>query len=101
MLSEYPGTSSFAQKWIKESRSQSYWTDSTKWTRRRWTNWPSTRLTLVGAVTLRPLEHHQIDAYLDASGATGLRNLLAIDAALDELAQVPLTLSMMTLASAA
>ena len=57
-----------------------------------------TRLNLGGAVTLRPLRRQQIDDYLDAAGAGGLRDALANDSALDELAQVPLTLSMMTLA---
>lgn|GEM_PF-2630222 len=53
---------------------------------------------LSGAVTLQPLEHAQIDAYLEKAQATGLREALAGDADLYELARTPLTLSMMVLA---
>jgi hypothetical protein len=57
-----------------------------------------TRLFLDGTVTLQPLTHEQINDYLIVSGATALREALAGDAELYELAQTPLTLSMMTLA---
>jgi HEAT repeat protein len=55
-------------------------------------------LVLSGAVTLQPLEHAQIDAYLEKAQATGLREALVGDADLYELARTPLTLSMMVLA---
>jgi HEAT repeat protein len=54
-----------------------------------------TQLNLRGAVILKPLDRAQIDAYLEARDATGLKDALAGDAVLEELAQVPLTLSMM------
>jgi hypothetical protein len=57
-----------------------------------------TRLQLPGAITLQPLSKAKIEEYLDAAKATGLREALPNDAALYELAQTPLTLSMMTLA---
>lgn len=57
-----------------------------------------TRLKLPGAVTLQPLSETQIDEYLDAARATALRAALPTDQALYEMAQTPLTLSMMTLA---
>jgi HEAT repeat protein/DNA polymerase III delta prime subunit len=57
-----------------------------------------TRLQLGGAVTLQPLTNEQIEGYLDAAKATGLRASLPNDESLHELAQTPLTLSMMTLA---
>lgn len=57
----------------------------------------ATRLRLHGAVTLDPLTPTQIDEYLDAAQAPGLKQAVARDAALRELAQVPLTLSMMTI----
>jgi HEAT repeat protein len=56
------------------------------------------RLRLEGAVTLQPLTDEQIEAYLDAAQAPGLRAALPHDAALREMAQTPLTLSMMTVA---
>ena len=55
-------------------------------------------LYLKGAVTLQPLAPAQIDAYLEKAQATGLREALAGDADLGELARTPLTLSMMVLA---
>ena len=57
-----------------------------------------TRLQLDGAVTLQPLTEDQIKDYLAAAHATGLGAALPNDAALYEMAQTPLTLSMMTLA---
>lgn len=57
-----------------------------------------TRLRLDGAVTLQPLEREQIDAYLIATDATALRDALLENTDLYELARIPLTLSMMTLA---
>ena len=57
-----------------------------------------TRLQLRGAVTLQPLTREQIESYLDAAQATGLREALPNDAELYEIAQTPLTLSMMVLA---
>ncbi len=60
----------------------------------------NTRLHLHGAVTLQPLTHPQINEYLEKAQATALRNALPHDNALYELAQTPLTLSMMTLAYA-
>jgi HEAT repeat protein/DNA polymerase III delta prime subunit len=57
-----------------------------------------TRLQLEGAVTLQPLTPIQIDQYLKAAQATGLREALPKDSALYEMARTPLTLSMMTLA---
>lgn len=56
------------------------------------------RLELPGAVTLQPLTPAQIDAYLEAAKASGLREALGRDETLRDLAQTPLTLSMMTLA---
>ena len=57
-----------------------------------------TRLQLEGAVTLQPLTWEQIEDYLNTAKATGLREALPNDAQLYEMAQTPLTLSMMTLA---
>ena len=57
-----------------------------------------TRLQLRGAVTLQPLTREQIELYLDAAQATGLREALPNDAELYKIAQTPLTLSMMVLA---
>jgi HEAT repeat protein len=57
-----------------------------------------TRLQLRGAVTLQPLTREQIESYLDAAQATGLREAFPNDAVLYEIAQTPLTLSMMVLA---
>ena len=58
----------------------------------------ATRARLRGGVVLQPLTLEQIDVYLEAAGATGLRAVLPGDAALREMAQTPLTLTMMTLA---
>jgi HEAT repeat protein len=58
----------------------------------------ATRARLRGGVVLQPLTSEQIDVYLEAAGATGLRAVLPGDAALREMAQTPLTLTMMTLA---
>lgn len=57
------------------------------------------RLTLEDAVLLKPLTSKQIEDYLDAAGPklAALRKLLQEDAALFELAQSPLFLSIMTL----
>ncbi len=57
-----------------------------------------TRLALEGAVTLQPLTHEQVNVYLTEAQAIPLRDALLNDTELYELAQVPLTLSMMTLA---
>jgi HEAT repeat protein/Cdc6-like AAA superfamily ATPase len=57
----------------------------------------SSRLTLRGAVTLQPLTHDQIELYLSSAHASELRNALSVDPGLRELAQTPLTLSMMTI----
>jgi len=57
----------------------------------------SSRLTLRGAVTLQPLTHDQIEIYLSSAHASELRNALSVDPGLRELAQTPLTLSMMTI----
>ena len=57
-----------------------------------------TQLQLRGAVTLQPLTREQIESYLDAAQATGLREALPNDADLYKIAQTPLTLSMMVLA---
>ncbi|MEM8723423.1 MAG: HEAT repeat domain-containing protein, partial [Cyanobacteria bacterium P01_G01_bin.39] len=57
-----------------------------------------TRLQLVGAVTLRPLNQQQIASYLEKADAIALRDTLFVDQTLYELAQTPLTLSVMTLA---
>lgn len=59
----------------------------------------SPRLNLRGAVTLQPLTRDQIELYVSAAHASELRDALAIDPGLRELAQTPLTLSMMALAS--
>jgi len=56
------------------------------------------RLRLNGAVVLQPLDPGQIDSFLNEARATGLREALAGDEQLHELAKTPLTLSMMTLA---
>jgi HEAT repeat protein/MFS family permease len=58
----------------------------------------STRARLRGGVVLQPLSPAQVDGYLQAAKATGLREALPGDAALWEMAQTPLILSMMTLA---
>jgi DNA polymerase III delta prime subunit len=55
------------------------------------------QLRLNGAVTLQPLDRDQIHAYLTTAGAGALRDALAHDRDLYELAQTPLTLSLMTL----
>jgi hypothetical protein len=58
------------------------------------------RLRLRSAICLQPLTPRQIDAYFERAG-TGLGNLRAamrVDAALRELAQTPLMLSVMTMA---
>jgi len=57
-----------------------------------------TTLELRGAVTLQPLSSNQINNYLEAAEAHGLRDALGHDSSLEQLAQTPLTLSMMTLA---
>ena len=57
-----------------------------------------TRLQLEGAVTFQPLNPSQIDSYLEKAKAISLRDALSKDPGLAELAQTPLTLSMMTLA---
>ena len=57
-----------------------------------------TRLQLEGAVTLLPLNKQQIESYLEKVEAIALRDTLLTDQTLYELAQSPLTLSMMTLA---
>src|SRR5262249_10166364 len=49
-----------------------------------------TRLQLNGAVILQPLNKTQIDDYLEKANATALRDALANDAALYEMAQTPL-----------
>src|SRR5262249_31950660 len=51
------------------------------------------RLQLRGAVTLQPLSGEQIARYLDAANAQGLREALAREPGLYELAESPLTLS--------
>ena len=58
----------------------------------------SPRLNLQGAVTLQPLTRDQVQIYLTAAHASELRDALVVDPGLRELAQTPLTLSMMTLA---
>jgi HEAT repeat protein/type II secretory pathway predicted ATPase ExeA len=57
-----------------------------------------TRLALRGAATLKPLDRGQINAYLEAAEATALRDALFDHEDLYEMAESPLTLSMMTLA---
>jgi len=57
-----------------------------------------TRLQLEGAVTFQPLNPSQIASYLEKAKAISLRDALSKDPGLAELAQTPLTLSMMTLA---
>lgn len=57
-----------------------------------------TRIWLTGAITLQPLAPAQIDVYLETAGASGLREALGRDDSLRELAETPLTLSMMSLA---
>jgi hypothetical protein len=52
------------------------------------------------AVTLQPLSPQQIADYLEKAQATALGEALLYDNALQELARIPLTLSMMTLAYA-
>jgi HEAT repeat protein len=56
------------------------------------------RLQLRGAVTLQSLTYPQVQHYLDKAGARGLRDALDREASLYELAESPLTLSMMVLA---
>jgi HEAT repeat protein/DNA polymerase III delta prime subunit len=56
------------------------------------------RLRLRGAVSLQSLTPEQIDVYLAAARAEGLREALVGDVDLRELARTPLTLSMMVLA---
>jgi WD40 repeat protein len=58
------------------------------------------RLKLQGAVVLQPLTAPQVDRYFSAAGAdlTSLRTVMQSDAALQDLAQSPLMLSVMTLA---
>lgn len=60
----------------------------------------ATRLNMDKAIVLQPLTSEQIDAYLARRGPklTGLRESLAADRTLRELAQTPLMLSIMTLA---
>jgi energy-coupling factor transporter ATP-binding protein EcfA2 len=60
----------------------------------------STHLLLRGAILIHPLTPEQIDQYLDRVGEPlqGVKVLLQEDAALQELAKSPLTLSVMTLA---
>ncbi len=59
-----------------------------------------TRLKLQGCVVLQPLTPTQIQAYLTSAGGelSAVRQALQTDAALQELAQTPLMLSIMTLA---
>lgn len=57
-----------------------------------------TRLALNGAVTLEPLTRAQIDDYLRSANAEALRAAMPSDEALYQLAETPLTLSVMTLA---
>jgi hypothetical protein len=59
---------------------------------------PETLLQLRGAITLESLSPVQVDEYLKAADAPGLAQAIGSDASLAELAQTPLTLSMMTLA---
>lgn len=60
----------------------------------------ATRLKLQGAIVLQPLTAQQIDRYFSAAGAdlTSLRTVMQHDSALQDLAQSPLMLSVMTLA---
>jgi HEAT repeat protein/Cdc6-like AAA superfamily ATPase len=58
----------------------------------------SSTLNLNGSITLQPFSHPQITEYLEKAGAVGLREVLFNDDTLYQLAQVPLTLSMLTLA---
>ena len=60
----------------------------------------ATRLNMDKAIVLQPLTPEQIDAYLTRRGPklAGLRDSLAADRTLRELAQTPLMLSIMTLA---
>lgn len=58
----------------------------------------ATRLELRGCVQLQPLNDTQIATYLEAAQAKTLLNALPNDPALRELAQTPLTLSMLVLA---
>lgn len=60
----------------------------------------TTKLNLRGAVLLQPLTPEQIDEYLDDTGMEllAVRRTLEHDSTLQELAQVPLMLSVMTLA---
>lgn len=56
------------------------------------------RLQLNGAITLQPLSTEQINHYLKSVNAFGLIAALPDDKVLQEMAQTPLTLSIMTLA---
>lgn len=60
----------------------------------------TTRLKLQGAVVLQPLTPAQIQSYLTSAGGelSAVQQALKTDAALQELAQTPLMLSIMTLA---
>jgi HEAT repeat protein/DNA polymerase III delta prime subunit len=57
-----------------------------------------TRVQLEGGITLQPLNKTQIADYLKEAKATGLSQALLGDETLAQMAQTPLTLSMMTLA---
>ena len=57
-----------------------------------------TRVELKGGITLQPLTKSKIEEYLVFAQATGLRDALLTDETLYQMAQTPLTLSMMTLA---
>ena len=58
------------------------------------------QLRLRGAIVLQPLTHAQVDGYLASAGGqlASVRAMLQRDAALEELAESPLTLSIMALA---
>ena len=58
----------------------------------------STTLNLNGSITLQPFTRAQISEYLNKVGATGLSEVLFSDETLYQIAQTPLTLSMLTLA---
>jgi hypothetical protein len=60
----------------------------------------ASRLKLNGAVLIQPLTREQIDRYIAARGSqlATLRSAMRIDVMLQELAEVPLTLSIMSLA---
>lgn len=57
-----------------------------------------TTIKLEGGVTLQPLNSAQIMGYLDKAKATGLADAIINNKRLTQMAQIPLTLSMMTLA---